>query len=63
MKLFVVLFVLFTMGLIWGAASCDWKLPAGRYSDCDEEDEDDCEPHVRTGSRGHKRSYSHGGKY
>lgn len=60
MRLFVAFFVLVTIGAIWGAASCDWQLPA---VECDEEESEDCDPHVRSGSRGHGRSYSHGGKW
>jgi hypothetical protein len=59
-RLFVAVFILAAAGAVWGAASCDWKLPEVQ---CDEEEDDDCDTSVRTGSSGHSRSYSHGGKY
>jgi len=52
MKVFIVVFILFAVGAVWGGVSCDW-----------EADDDEDSYSVRSGSRGHGRSYSHGGKY
>jgi len=50
-KIFVVIVALAILGAVWAAVSSDCNL------------ENDDSPNVRSGSRGHSRSYSHGGKY
>lgn len=51
-KLFVIILAVVIIGAIWAAVSSDCNLEGGNNGTS-----------VRSGSRGHSRSYSHGGKY
>ena len=60
MLVIITLIMLAIIGGVWCAVSTDWPTVT---VECNEDEDEDCEPSVKTGSRGHSRGYSHGGKY